>query len=106
MRKLPPLPKRVFGLIGPIKVLVVKDLKNPAANDNSVFGLADLGARTISIDADQVFVQQWQTLFHERQHFVLMEAGVQLSHDQAEAVCDATATARVAEMLATGRTEP
>lgn len=103
MRKLPPLPKKVFGLIGPIKVRLVSGLKSKSGDE--LFGLANLGHRTISIDTDQCFVQQWQTLFHERTHFVLMEAGVQLTHDQAEAVCDATATARVAEMLATGRTE-
>ena len=45
-------------------------------------------------------VTAWLTLLHERAHADLGEIGIKLSEDQEEAVANAIASARVAEMLA------
>lgn len=95
---LPPLPATVFSHHGPIPVLIVEDL----ADDEGapVFGLWDPMARTISIRAGMSPVMQRLTLEHERTHADLVHLGVTLSEDQAESICNAIASVRVAELLA------
>ncbi len=94
--KLPPIPRSVFHPIGTIPVLQVVDLKDEDGDE--VFGLWDPFERVIRVRKNMSLMNRWLTLWHERTHADLSEIGIVMSTDQAEAVCNAIAIARVAEM--------
>lgn len=94
---LPPLPADVFNTFGRIPVVLVPNLKDDVGGD--VFGYWDPVAREIRLLAGMAPAQAWLTLWHERTHAELNEIGVELSKDQEEAIVNAIARARVAEML-------
>lgn len=100
LKQLPPLPTRVHSALGPIPVELVKELKDD--DGTSLMGKWIPDRRAIQIRAAMHRTAEWHTLFHERTHVALWDAG--FTQDQAanrviEHVCDAIATARVAEML-------
>lgn len=97
MKTLPTIPRSVPHILGPIKVLVIPDLKD--SEGGNVFGLWDGFQRVISVRAGMHPTQMWATLFHEQTHADLGDIGVALSVDQEEAICNAVAAARVHEML-------
>lgn len=97
---LPPLPATVFSTHGEITVQIVEDLRDPDDATSRLFGYWNAFARVISVRADMHPTAAWLTLLHEQAHADLSEIGVKLTEDQEEAVCNAIASARVAEMLA------
>jgi hypothetical protein len=97
---LPPLPAEVFTTFGPVAVRIVDDLRAPDDPNERLFGYWDGFARVISIRAGMHPTAAWLTLVHEQTHADIAEIGVKLSEDQEEAVCNAIAAARIAEMLA------
>lgn len=98
---LPPLPDTVFTTCGPVAVKIVDDLRDPEDPDCHLFGYWNAFDRVICIRAGMHPTAMHLTLWHERTHCDLSEIGVKLSDDQEEAVCNAVANARVAELLAT-----
>jgi len=98
VKVLPPLPRDVFNAFGRIPVVIVPNLKDDTGGD--VFGYWDPVKREIRLLSDMAPAQAWLTLWHERTHAELNEIGVELTKDQEEAVVQAIARARVAEMLA------
>lgn len=100
---LPPLPASVFSLHGPLEVRLVENLRDPEPPHEQLFGFYNAFTRTISVRLGMHPTTMWLTLFHEQTHADIAEIGVALTNDQEEAVCNAIAAARVAEMLS-GRT--
>ena len=100
MARLPALPTTVFSTHGPLTVELVEDLRDPENSADRLFGYWNAFTRTISVRAGMHPTTAWLTLIHEQTHADLGEIGVKLSEEQEEAVCNAIASARVAEMLA------
>jgi len=100
-KRLPPIPEDVFNTFGRIPVVLTPNLKDDAGGD--VFGYWDAVNREIRLLAGMAPAQAWLTLWHERTHAELNEIGVELTKDQEEAVVNAIARARVAEMLAASK---
>lgn len=96
---LPPLPTTVFSTHGEIAVQLVDDLRDPENVNERLFGYWDAFARVISVRAGMHPTTMWLTLIHEQTHADLSEIGIKLTEDQEESVCNAIASARVAEML-------
>jgi Zn-dependent peptidase ImmA (M78 family) len=94
----PTLPNEVFSHLGPVPVEYRYKLK--PKKWGRLFGLFKRRSRRILVDTHPPFVQQWHTVMHEKIHVWLFDAGVSsiLSRKQEEAVCDAVATALIAEM--------
>ena len=103
---LPPLPATVFSTHGEITVELVEDLRDPEDPTSRLFGYWNAFTRVISIRAGMHPTTMWLTLIHEQTHADLGEIGIKLSEDQEEAVANAIASARVAEMLANLRSRP
>lgn len=97
---LPPLPATVFSTHGEIAVQLVEDLRDPEDPTERLFGYWNAFARVISVRSGMHPTTMWLTLIHEQTHADLSEIGIKLTEDQEEAVCNAIASARVAEMLA------
>jgi hypothetical protein len=98
---LPELPRQVVSPLGPIPVLLVDSLRAPTGE------LLDGGyhteRRVIYIRAGITSrARQWQVLRHEECHVVVDDAGLMnlIPAQLVQAICDAFATRRVAEMLA------
>lgn len=98
MKKLPPIPKTVHSLLGPVPVKIVADLRDPQGRQ--LFGKWDSEKREISLDDKMCLTTAWSTLWHERVHVMLSDAGVRLKPNKAEDVCNAVALALTADMLA------
>jgi hypothetical protein len=98
-RALPPLPKSVHSVLGPVPVLLKRHPKS--STGTRCIGVFEHRTRTIIIDTDQSHVARWQTLIHEEIELALWDNGVSyfVRGRRKEAVCDAIATARVAAML-------
>jgi hypothetical protein len=97
---LPPLPSSVLTAHGPVAVLIVEDLRDPADATDKLFGYWDPFARVISIRAGLHPTAAWLTLFHERTHADLSEVGIKLAEETEEVICNALAAARLAELWA------
>jgi hypothetical protein len=96
--KLPRLPSSVFSLLGPVPVLVM-DLSTEEGGNETLLGIWNAARRDIRVRPLMAPVTALHTLYHEQTHCWLWDAGVRLTSEQEEAVCDAIATARVAELL-------
>lgn len=100
----PPLPKTVRGAGGPIRVKLVDAIEpdaGKAAGDNSqTFGIWEGHKRLIRIVASLDLAFQWSVLYHELVHAALFDSGLTnlMTHENEEALADAIATARIAEM--------
>ena len=97
--KLPPLPATAFHPLGPIPVTLVDDLRAPDDPNERLYGYWNAFARTISIRRDLHPVQAWCTFYHELTHAWLSDIGVKLPEEHEEAICEAIARARVAELI-------
>lgn len=99
MKKLPPLPKFLHSVLGPVQVEQVPELHT--VDGDKAFGLWHPGARKIQVaTAGVVPTIQWLTLEHERVHQQLFDGGVSMIDKRdLEHICDVIAAARVAEML-------
>lgn len=97
--KLPKLPAFVPSQLGPVPVTLV-DRIEPEKGEEYIFGRYSTSRRVIEISRESSHVMQWQTLFHEWAHVVMIDAG--LHHGMTEALqeqmCDAFGTARVVEL--------
>lgn len=92
--KYPALPTTLMTLLGPVAV----ELKDKW-DDADAWGLWQRERRTIEIDKRLARNHQWSTLFHELMHATLDDSGLSnlLTEPQQEALCDASATARMRE---------
>jgi len=97
MPKLPPIPKKVWSVIGPIKVLKTNDLKSEAGHD--LYGIWNNDKRTIEIDKGQPREDDWRALLHEWIHSVLADATVDIEGKLEEDVCNAIAGALIAQAI-------
>lgn len=95
-RVLPKLPKAAWTIYGEVPIRLVPHL---IVDGEPCFGSYDGLTREILIRENMPLVNQWRTLFHERTHLDCEDIGVVTSYDQIEAICNAVAAARMAEML-------
>jgi hypothetical protein len=97
---LPPLPKTIPSQLGPVRVKLVKRV----GKKGKLMGRYSMEKRVIEVCSRASRRMQWQTLYHEWMHMVLMDVGLHnvLGLEQQEVLCDTVGTARVAEMLAGG----
>jgi Zn-dependent peptidase ImmA (M78 family) len=97
-RKPPPpaLPAYVWSQLGPIPVQVTKDLQTEG---KPCMGIFDPATRLIQIREGMDPVAALQTCAHEWIHAVLSDAGTCLNDTDEERVCDALASAIIADLL-------
>lgn len=99
-RELPyDLPAEVHTALGPIKVEVRSDIRG--VQNQPIMAGYDPALRIVYVNRDvRDRAAMWQAFYHEICHVTLFDSGVaQLIPDRLQdAICDATATARVAEM--------
>ena len=95
----PPIPCTVHGAGGPI---VVKLVDRPKVEGEVCWGSWDDGTRTIELERSARPAHRWRVLFHELEHAAIDDAGLShlLTDEGQEALCDATASARMAELRA------
>jgi Zn-dependent peptidase ImmA (M78 family) len=93
----PALPGSVWSALGPVAVVVVKDLK--ADDGKPLLGQWDPATRVIQIREGMNPVTALQVCAHEWIHAVLGDAGVHLLDEQEESVADALSTAITADIL-------
>lgn len=98
MSDLPPIPHTVYSILGPISVMLVDSLKDE--NGEPAYGLWHADRRVIELCAGMHIAAAHQTLRHEWIHAVCDDAGVRIGGKRQERVCDAIASALVAEMHA------
>jgi hypothetical protein len=89
----------VYSPLGPVAVEVVEDLRD---DGQVICGDYNIGTRCIRVRAGMHPATMWQTFYHEVCHMFLTDAGVKLSKEQEEAVCDAYGSYRTAELLDQG----
>lgn len=94
--KLPPIPRSVPGILGPIEVVRSKHIEYEGVVCN---GLWESDTRTITISLGLSLAKAHHVLWHERTHADLHESNSCIPDDLEEIVCEGIATARVAEML-------
>lgn len=97
---LPPIPKSVPSLLGPVAVSIVADIPSPEP-DRTRFGEWSYIERRIRIKRDIPLIVQWATLYHEIMHMWLEDTGVNNGMDAelVERICDAAGTNRANELL-------
>jgi hypothetical protein len=94
------LPKKIQGILGPIRVIIRPDLRE----QHGALGMANYSDRIIEIDSAELEAKDrqwlWKIFWHEVAHFWLEDSGVGagFTKDQKEQLCDASAAARVREM--------
>jgi hypothetical protein len=87
------LPTEWPGVNGP---LVVSRPKQVSPDDLGMYTNED---RVIQVQKSLRRLVAWRVFFHEWAHAALDDCGVALTHDQEEAVCQAIAAGRMAELL-------
>lgn len=92
------LPASVYSPLGPVPVTLATGLEG--TEKMSTIGQWDPLARTIKIDAETCDATKLATLYHEVCHVALWDAGVVISDDVLESVCDAVGTYLAAATLA------
>ena len=97
-KKLRPLPTRVMGRGGWVKVKLEHDIVDEGV---ACVGLFRRETRQMLVDASLPIDRQWWVYFHEMHHMALSDAGLedQMTEDAVEAHCSAVATARMREMF-------
>lgn len=100
MSKWPALPKGFHGAGGPVRVRMVK--KEETHDGTACWGTWEPSTRIIRIVRSAPPQHRWRVYFHEWMHSCLDDSGIaqQLSDAGQEALCEAYATARMAEMHA------
>lgn len=96
MSDYPPIPTLVRGSGGAIKVRRAKRVRPSGVE---AWGVWNDAKRTIYLDKTATLEHQWRVLFHELTHAALHDAGIENLFDDrgVETLCDAMATARMAE---------
>lgn len=90
-----PLPRTVWGVLGPIPITYVQGL---TLDGVPLYGMYEPDTRRISLRAGMDPRQARKTLHHELCHAHLSDLGVSVGDEATEdAVCDALALARVLE---------
>jgi hypothetical protein len=105
-RRLPPIPRVVIGILGPIKVRRVRNLCDE--NGRECGGLWYAEERVIHLALGQTRERAYYWLYHEHAHatfddFDVRFPGKRDSHGDnvlEERACNAVASARLAELLA------
>lgn len=100
-KRLPRLPSVVQGLAGPIpveRVIELKDWDETTARDVACDGLWIPNQRRIQLDTSLELAPAWQALFHEEAHSWFDDLGIKMPGKLLESVCEAVATARMAEL--------
>lgn len=97
--KLPPIPKVVHSLLGPIPVTIVEKLVAKETPPVECMGIYYPWERRIDILTCHP-IAMWHTLHHETFHVMLIDAGCQLPEPVVEYLCDCYATWKVSEFLA------
>jgi hypothetical protein len=97
-KPLPSLPRQVVLPAGPYKVVRGEIEPGPNEQDQTVLGFCDVEARVITIKPGISRPCAWLTFEHEKMHAILHDAGVQLSRQKEEDVCNAVGNYRVYEM--------
>lgn len=93
------VPRSVHSPLGPLPVVFVLGLKT--RDNEPALGLWVPEERCIKLCAGVHPLTQLVTLYHERIHQILWDAGVGINdEDIEERVCDAISSALVAELLA------
>lgn len=96
--KLPVLPESFHTQLGDVPVAVVDEIA-PSKEDESVMGIWRPETREVQVKDGMHGATMWQTYWHERVHVALFDAGVKLTQDQEEGVCDAVASHIVCDMI-------
>jgi hypothetical protein len=91
------IPNAVWSALGP--VVVQGEAGMHKAEKDPAFGDWQAISRTIRIDTDACAATQIATLFHEMCHVALWDAGVVVTDEQEESICDAIGTYFGAAML-------
>ena len=97
--KWPPIPKTVVTIQGTVPVMLVAGLKDEDGEE--AWGLWCRRHRTIEIELTLPPPMQWSAYFHELMHAALDDSGLAnlLTDTQQEALCDASASARIRELF-------
>lgn len=93
MTELPPIPKHIMGILGPISIVRAEFLTDDEGKPAS--GLWESHARRISIEESESMpaIRAFWVLWHEVTHSILDDLSVELPPEKEERVCDAVATA-------------
>jgi len=96
----PALPKEFQGAGGRVRVRLVK--REKADDGRPAWGTWEPATRIIRIVRGSPPQHRWKVFYHEWMHACLHDSGIeeQLSDEGNEAMCQAYAAARMAEMLA------
>jgi len=102
----PALPKAVQGAGGPIRIKLVT--RERADDGRECWGTWEASTRIIRIVRGAPRQHQWRVYHHEWMHSCLDDSGIaQLLSDAGnEALCEAYASAQMADMLATADRHP
>ena len=104
---LPPIPRSVETSLGSIPVIWVDSLSDeqgrPLAGGYHSMQRAIYLRRELTLR-----VVQWRVLFHEKCHVWVSDSGLDnlIPPQLVQSICDASATAQVAEMLAAAKGRP
>lgn len=96
-KRMPPLPKALFSVLGPVPIEMAPDL-----DGGDALGVFDERTRKILIERDMPKTTQWSTLLHELCHLALWDGGLvgRISNEQEEAICDAIGNYLAASLYA------
>lgn len=92
----PRVPREVQGVGGLIRVRFAKNIR---VDGDRCYGAWNDERRIIQLAFGMTREHQWKILYHELVHAAVHDTGIRrlLTEDSEEALCDALATARVAE---------
>ena len=96
-RRAVPVPGSVWSALGPIPVVLVKELKDEKGEP--LLGCWEVGSRVISVREGMDPTAMLATIAHEWVHAMLSDAGVKLPHDTEETIADALGTAIAGDVL-------
>jgi hypothetical protein len=97
---LPPIPREVTSALGPIRVVWRDSLAFP--DGTPLLGGFQVSERVIYLNTAVTNpLVAWQTLLHEKCHVAFFDSGLRsaIPGPLVEAICDALATARLADMI-------
>jgi hypothetical protein len=96
------IPATLAGPAGPVRVELSRDV---VVDGDSAWGAFYEGERVIRIDTTAATAHQLRVFYHEATHVALSDAGLEdvIPPAMQEAICNAVATARMAELRGTLR---
>lgn len=96
VKRLSRIPKQIHSHAGPVRVVIIEDLRDDKGK--ALYGYWQPDTRVISLKKGMSLVTAWQTLRHEQFHAWISDLGIELSEKKAEALCEAYASGRMAEL--------